>query len=368
MLGYSSLALQRFGAGNPPKLADYLGEVIKAGERARDLVAQMLAFSRGETSEVARLEPAPLVEQMMKMLRPILPSSIDIRLDIAPDLPAVAANVVQLQQVLLNLCINARDATLAVGTITIAAHYAHFECADCASCHKQFSGNFVALSVADDGQGITDAQRTRIFEPFYTTKAEQKGSGMGLATVHGIVHRLGGHIGLETRPAVGSTFTIALPVADAAQPVPQSTATEGDAAALPRATWPARILVVDDEPSIAHVTAEMLEFAGFEATIETDSKRAAERFEAAPDYFDLIITDQTMPHLTGHQLSVIVLNRRPHLPVLLMTGHSAVVDERQALALGIRRYLRKPVPRAELLQAVLSELPATPDAVAAEAS
>ena len=367
VLGYSSLALQRYGAASPPKLADYLGEVIKAGERARDLVAQMLAFSRGETSEVTRLEPAPLVEQMMKMLRPILPSSIGITLDIAPDLPAVAANVVQLQQVLLNLCINARDATIGVGTITIAARYEHFERADCASCHKQFSGSYIALSVADDGQGITPAQRIRIFEPFYTTKVEQKGTGMGLATVHGIVHRHGGHIGLVSRPAVGSTFTIALPAADTAQPGPQGTATEGDPDTLPRATWPARILVVDDEPSIAHCTAEILAYAGFEATIETDSERAAERFEDAPDFFDLIITDQTMPHLTGHQLSVIMLNRRPHLPVLLMTGHSAAVDEEQALALGIRRYLRKPVPRAELLQAVLSELPAAP-AAATQAS
>jgi len=364
VLGYSSLALQRFGAANPPKLADYLGEVIRAGERARDLVAQMLAFSRGETSEVSPLAPAPLVEQMMKMLRPILPSSIDIRLDLAHDLPAVAANAVQLQQVLLNLCINARDATLGVGSITIAARCARFVHADCASCHQQFSGNFIALSVSDNGQGITEAQRTRIFEPFYTTGTDQKGTGMGLATVHGIVHRHGGHIGLESQPAVGSTFTIALPVADAAQRQSSGTATEGDASALPKAGWPARILVVDDEPSLAICTAEILDFAGFVTTVETDSELAARRFEAAPDDFDLIITDQTMPRLTGHQLSVIVLKRRPNLPVLLVTGHSTVVDEQQALALGIRCYLRKPVAREALLKAVLSVLPATSPAAA----
>jgi len=357
VLGYSSLALQRFGAANPGKLSDYLSEVIKAGERARDLVAQMLAFSRGETSEVARLEAAPLVEQMMKMLRPILPSSIEIRVDIAPDLPAVTANAVQLQQVLLNLCINARDATNGVGTIAITARYEHVNQADCASCHHRYSGKYVVLSVSDDGSGIQEAQRTRIFEPFFTTKSEQKGTGMGLATVHGIVHHHGGHLGLVSTIAVGSTFSVALPVADVLQDAGDSVAGGSEVEQLPVAAWPARILVVDDEPSIAQCTAEVLEIAGFRVSIETDSLRAAERLRAAPNHFDLLVTDQTMPRLTGHQLAIEAMIERPDLPVLLVTGHSAAVDEQQALALGIKAFLRKPVPRIDLLNAVKNALP-----------
>jgi CheY-like chemotaxis protein len=262
--------------------------------------------------------------------------------------------------VLLNLCINARDATNGIGAIGITARYEQLEHADCASCHKQYSGNYVVLSVSDDGYGITEAQRTRIFEPFFTTKAEQKGTGMGLATVHGIVHHHGGHIGLVSTIAVGSTFSVALPVAGELQQAGDGAASDSDVGHLPVAPWPARILVVDDEPSIAQCTAEVLEIAGFKVSIETDALRAAERLRSAPKPFDLLVTDQTMPRMTGHQLAVEAMIGRPDLPVLLVTGHSAAVDEEQALALGIRAFLRKPVPRVELLNAVLNALPPAP--------
>lgn len=351
VLGYSSLALQRFGTKNPPKLADYLAEVIKAGERARDLVAQMLAFSRGETTEVVQVDIAPLVDQIMKMLRPTLPSSIEIEVDLAAGLPPIAANVVQIQQVLLNLCINARDAMVSTGRIVIAARQQQFAPTECASCHKSFQGDYVVLSVTDDGMGIPEPQRLRIFEPFFTTKANQKGTGMGLSTVHGIVHRHRGHIGLVSQVTVGSTFSIALPLTG-------STASTSPAAAHaplakpPSAVRAAHILVVDDEPSIAQCTAEMLELAGFTVEVETDSVKAEARLREMPYDFDVLITDQTMPRMTGHQLALSALNERPDLPVLLVTGHSAMVNERQAHALGIRAFLRKPVPRDELLNAV----------------
>jgi PAS domain S-box-containing protein len=351
VLGYSSLALQRFGTKNPPKLADYLAEVIKAGERARDLVAQMLAFSRGETTEVVQVDVAPLVDQIMKMLRPTLPSSIDIEIDLAAELPPIAANVVQIQQVLLNLCINARDAMVATGRIVIAARRQHFAPTECASCHKSFQGDYVVLAVTDDGMGIPEPQRSRIFEPFFTTKSNQKGTGMGLSTVHGIVHRHRGHIGLASTVAVGSTFSIALPLT-CSDVATSSTTSRSAVEKPPSAIRAAHILVVDDEPSIAQCTAEMLELAGFTVEVETDSVKAEARLRSTPHDIDVLITDQTMPRLTGHQLALSALNERPDLPVLLVTGHSAMVNERQAHALGIRAFLRKPVPRDELLNAV----------------
>ncbi len=362
VLGYSRLALQRYGGANPPKFSDYLGEVIGAGERARDLVAQMLAFSRGEHVEIVEVEIPPLVDELMKLLRPSVASSIGISVDIAPGLPPVMANRVQLQQVLLNLCINARDAMGDVGHLTIAARRQHFDSADCASCLHEFEGDFVVLSVSDDGAGIAAPAQERIFEPFYTTKSAHEGSGMGLAMVHGIVHRLGGHIGLLSAPGRGSTFTVALPEIEA--PVVQRAADPGAPApdtAWTVAAWPARVLVVDDEPAVAECTTEMLELAGFDASFETDPTAALARLERDPGAIDVLLTDQTMPRLTGHQLAKAAMNLRPDLPVLLITGHSTAIDEATALACGIRAFLRKPVDHERLLGAVNAALPARPD-------
>ena len=362
VLGYSRLALQRYGAANPPKFGDYLGEVITAGEHARDLVAQMLAFSRGEDAEITEVGIPPLVDELMKLLRPTVASSIAISVDIAPGLPPVMANRVQLQQVLLNLCLNARDATGEVGRIAIAARRQHFDSADCASCLREFEGDFVVLSVSDDGAGIAAPAQERIFEPFYTTKSGHKGSGMGLAMVHGIVHRIGGHIGLLSAPGRGSTFTVALP----AVPAPARTQAPAPAQAGPDgawtvAGWPARVLVVDDEPAVAECTAETLVLAGFDASFETDPARALARLERDPAAIDVLITDQTMPRLTGQQLALAAMALRPDLPVLLVTGHSTAVDEAAALACGIRAFLRKPVDPERLLGAVNAALPARPD-------
>jgi len=366
VLGYSRLALQRFGDANPPKFGDYLREVIGAGERARDLVAQMLAFSRGEDAEVAEVEIPPLVDELLKLLRPSVASSIGISVDLAPGLPPVKANRVQLQQVLLNLCINARDAMGEVGHLAIAARRQHFDGADCASCLAEFEGDFVVISVGDDGAGIAAAAQERIFEPFYTTKPGHEGSGMGLAMVHGIVHRLGGHIGLLSAPGRGSTFSIALPELEA--PAVTRAAeldTPARDAAWTVAAWPARVLVVDDEPAVAECTAEMLELAGFEASFETDPTAALARLERDPAAIDVLLTDQTMPRITGHQLAKAAMNLRPDLPVLLITGHSTAIDEASALACGIRAFLRKPVDHERLLGAVNAALPARPDGLSA---
>ena len=366
VLGYSRLALQRYGGANPPKFSEYLGEVIGAGERARDLVAQMLAFGRGEHAEIADVEIPPLVDELMKLLRPGVASSIGISVDIAPGLPTVRANRVQLQQVLLNLCINARDATGDVGHITIAARRQHFDSADCASCLGEFEGDFVVISVGDDGTGITATAQERIFEPFYTTKPEHEGSGMGLAMVHGIVHRLGGHIGLLSAPGRGSTFSIALPEFEAQAEAPTAaTAAAASATAWTNAAWPARVLVVDDEPAVAECTVEMLELAGFEASFETDPAAALARLQRDPAAVDVLLTDQTMPRITGHQLAKAAMSLRPDLPVLLITGHSTAIDEATALACGIRAFLRKPADPERLLGAVNAALPARPGGLSA---
>jgi signal transduction histidine kinase len=227
ILGYAGLALQRYASTSPPKLAEYLNEVVTAGERARDLVAQLLAFSRGESVAVQATAIGPIIEQSLRMLRPALPSSVNMQLNLASNLPLVMANAVQFQQVLVNLCVNARDATNGNGVITVSAAPVQLEPVACASCHQNFSGRFVALTVEDTGEGIPESTRLRIFEPFFTTKAQGKGSGMGLAMVHGIVHRQGGHILLDSRPGAGTRFRLLMPVsAEAVEETPPQPSAE----------------------------------------------------------------------------------------------------------------------------------------------
>ena len=354
ILGYSGLALQRFSDRVPEKLVEYLKEVQTAGGRARDLVAQMLAFSRGESGELVSMNIDGVVDQTIKMLRPTLPASIEIRTVVERELPAVLADPVQLQLVILNLSINARDAMAGTGNIDLSLRQCHIRRGHCASCHHEFDGEFVVLGVTDDGPGIPESTQSRIFEPFFSTKVSGRGTGMGLAMVHGIVHRHDGHILLDTRPDAGCTFEILLPLEQATSQS-KSVADAVDIASY-EATGPTEVLVVDDERAVASFVGELLELNGYTVTIETDAAQAWELFAADPQRFDLVITDQTMPRLTGAQLAARVMGLRPELPVLLMTGYSATVDERKARELGIRAYLHKPVRGDELLAAVASAI------------
>jgi CheY-like chemotaxis protein len=283
------------------------------------------------------------------MLRPTLPSSLRVQVDIANPLPAVLTDPVQLQQVIVNLCINARDAMLGSGVVRLSLRRGRVLDATCASCHGNFSGDFVMLNVTDDGPGIPPAARERIFEPFYSTKTAAGGTGMGLAMVHGIVHNHAGHVMLSCGEAGGARFDILLPVP--VRPLITSAApVELHAgASAPR---PARVLVIDDEPAVSSYLAELLEHAGYAVQRETDARRALDRFLAAPTAFDVIVTDQTMPHLTGAQLAQAALAIRADVPVVLMTGYSASFDASRAHELGVRAFLHKPVSSDLLLDTV----------------
>ncbi|MBK6657537.1 MAG: PAS domain-containing protein [Proteobacteria bacterium] len=354
ILGYSGLALQRFADRVPEKMVDYLKEVQTAGARARDLVAQMLAFSRGESGELVSMKIDLVLEQTIKMLRPTLPATIEIKTAVEGVLPEVMADPVQLQQVVLNLSINARDAMAGSGSIEMSLGRRHITNGHCASCHHAFDGEFVVLGVADDGPGIPETTQARIFEPFFSTKASGRGTGMGLAMVHGIVHRHQGHILVETAPDAGCKFEILLPLE---QPQLKSdVGSEPVDIASYEASRPTEVLVVDDERAVASFVGELLELNGYTVTVETDPSHAWELFASAPERFNLLVTDQTMPRLTGAQLAARVMGVRADLPVVLMTGYSATIDERKARELGIRTYLRKPVRGDELLAAVANAI------------
>ncbi|NOZ11017.1 MAG: PAS domain-containing protein [Gammaproteobacteria bacterium] len=372
ILGFTSLALQRFANNNQPELREYLNEVSQAGERARDLVSQMLAFSRTGSSTVSRVPISPMIKEVVKMLHSTLPSSIELSGHCDTDVPAVMMEPVQLQQVLMNVCINARDAVGGKGRLDIRARRvrirknsnqeilqsvpsnAVLRCT-CDACHIEIaSGNYVELSVQDTGTGISVDELERIFEPFFTTKDVDKGTGMGLSMVYGIIHQHEGHILVDTELGLGTTFRLLLPIAEGVsihEPGAQS-----DVKLIPKNLKGARILIVDDEESIGRFMGSLLENRGGKITVLTESRAALDLFSQDPAAFDLIITDQTMPGLTGVELAQKVMALRPELPVILCTGYSEQVDEVKSKALGIRGYLTKPMEIKTLFNMVVKLL------------
>ncbi len=359
ILGYAGLALERPDDLTDEELDEYLREVIRAGERARDVVGQMLSFSRVSKGEAERIELQPIIRETIKMLRFTLPASIE--LDVDPGDESLAANIdpVQLQQIIMNLSINARDAMCNKGVLSIAVRPVSVDGQDsrlaCQSSRETLSpGDYIELSVKDSGGGIDQELLGRIFDPFFTTKDVGKGTGMGLSVVHGIVHEAAGHILVASVQGEGTTFRILLPasagdVAGERTPPAFSLADAGEAAS------PARILVVDDEPSVGGFLRELLSVAGYEALLARDGAEALEIFRQQSGRFDLVITDQTMPNLTGAELARQLLALSPDLPVILCTGYSEDVDEARAREIGIQGYLTKPVP-SRILLARIAEL------------
>jgi CheY-like chemotaxis protein len=208
-------------------------------------------------------------------------------------------------------------------------------------------GQFIVLSIKDTGQGIEPEIKERIFDPYFTTKNPTKGTGLGLSVVYGIVKDLKGFIEVDSTPGDGASFSIYIP---ALEKEADSKQEPEDEQILPKGTE--RILVVDDEPAITIMQQSMLQHLGYKVTAMTDSQAALEKVSSSPDQFDLIITDQTMPNLTGVEFAEKVLKIKPELPIILCTGHSAVISEEEALALGIKIFLKKPIARGKLAQIV----------------
>ena len=359
IMGYTELAREEIRRYRDGKLERYLDEVYNSGRRARDLVAQMLAFSRGGEMELKPLLLAPLLKESLKMLGSTLPSSIELHTEFEEGLPPVMTDPVQLQQLVMNLCINARDAMEGRGSMTIGLRRISGMAAECRSCHERVTGDHIELFVQDAGHGIKPERLDRIFDPFFTTKEVGKGTGMGLSMVHGIMHGHHGHILVDSQPGRGSTFRLLFPLAGGRADAADTE--DGGKSKPPRQLLDAHILVVDDETSVGQFLAELLENHGARVTVETDSHVALENFRADPEAFDLVVTDQTMPGLSGAELAQAMLRIRPALPVVLCTGYSDQVDEAGAKALGIRGYLEKPLASDAFLRRIselLREVPA----------
>jgi PAS domain S-box-containing protein len=362
IMGYGALALERPVVDSDPRLAEHLEQVQQACRRARDLIRQMLTFSRGRRGDPRPLALAPLVDESVQLLRSTLPGTTELQVEPIDGSLLVEADPVQMQQVLLNLCINARDAVAGRGRIAIEVRRRVLEPVGCASCGRPIRGRFVELAVADNGPGIAPEARRHIFEPFFSTKAPGKGSGMGLATVHGIVHEHGGHLLLDSHTGRGTRFAVLLPERAAAAESAGATAAAQPGTAPQAVPLRGRVLLVDDEASVLGFMQELLHSWGLEVLALRDPVEAFDRFAREGGRFDLVLTDQTMPTMTGLELARQVHATRGDVPVMLYSGFAEAIDAEQIAQAGVCKVLRKPVEPVELKDALRQCLAARPAA------
>ncbi|MCP4272226.1 MAG: PAS domain S-box protein [Gammaproteobacteria bacterium] len=346
IMGYTSLTLQKHGSEIPEKVVDYLQTTMKASERARSLVAQMLTFSRSGNADAQPLQITPLIKENVKMLYSILPSTMNIELNYDKNLPNILISAAQLQQLLINLCLNAKDAMKGVGCLAIDLSLHRHIDTECADCQQRIQGDWIELSVADTGCGIAPDTLKHIFDPFFTTKEVGEGTGMGLSVLHGIIQSHGAHTLVETELGKGTTFRLLFPpLLDNNQALSE---TEGLSEELPQGEGQ-HVLVVDDEPGLAEYIGDLLKLHGYQPTITTDSQKALRLFQKNPDKFALLVTDQTMPGLTGMDLIEHFREIRENLPVVLCTGHSETINKDGAKRKSVN-YLSKPINSDQLIQ------------------
>ncbi len=350
VLGYAELAREATPDGT--EAADDLDRVLEAGNRAAALVKQILAFSRQTATERIPLAPIHMVKEAIRLLRPTLPATIMIRHRLESGTKSILADPSQLHQVVMNLCTNAYHAMERTGgVLDIDLEERELTAADLQSTPNVQPGPFVVLSVGDTGPGIPPEIRSKIFNPFFTTKEVGKGTGMGLAIVHGIATASGGFVTCESEPGNGAVFRVFFPALE------EKVSREAPAA-VAAPTGRERILFVDDDDILTEMGQTMLERLGYEVTVFTSSVAALAEFERQPDRFDAVITDQTMPEITGVDLARKMLRIRPDLPIILCTGFSNLVTEEQVKAYGIKGFAMKPLTKKEiavLLRSVLED-------------
>ena len=345
ILGNAELALDDMHDGTNGGRHN-IEQIVKASTRARDLVRQILMFSRKSERRRKPLKLTPLVRETAKLLRGSLPSTVNIELEMNTASDAILADPSQIQQVLMNLSSNAEHAMREEGgTLFIGLSDVTLGEGNLTADNDMQPGRYVVLTVEDTGTGIPKKIRDRMFDPFFTTKEQGQGTGMGLAVVFGIVKSHEGAIKVESKVGKGSTFRIFLPAyRGAAEEEPS------EDASLP--TGKERVLVVDDEPFVAEAASETLKLLGYETTTALSGPEGWKKFEDNPYSFDLVITDHVMPDLTGMRLAERMLAVRKDLPVILFTGYTETVSPEKAKAAGIREFLMKPVLKKKLAETV----------------
>jgi len=340
IIGYTEMA--RDDSPEESSVAKDLDKVLEASARAAGLVRQILSFSRQDEKEYIILHPASIVTKAITLLRPTLPSTIEITQDIDTKTGLIFGDPTQIHQILINLCTNAFHAMEETGgRLDISLKEVDLSREDITTEPHIDTGTFIQLSVGDSGAGMTQEVKDKIFDPYFTTKGVGKGTGMGLSIVHGIIKSYGGFITLSSEPSKGTVFHVFLPIVneevlldrEATQQIP---------------IGKEKILFIDDEDILADMGKDMLERLGYQVTVRKSSLEALETFQNQPDHFDLVVTDQTMPGITGADLARRMLQIRPNIPVILCTGYSSVISEEKAKLIGIRKFALKPLSKKDI--------------------
>ncbi len=349
--GFADLALITLPPQSPE--AGALSHVAQLTERAAGLVKQILAFSRKREQERTPLDLRRVVQESLTLVRATVPATIEIHHEMLDEPAIVQADATELHQVVMNLCGNAAHAMRARGgQLSLVIRPASLP-TDGGKPDGTEAGDYLRLTVRDTGHGMTPEVKERIFDPFFTTKEAGEGTGMGLAVVLGIVEGLGGRILVDSEPGVGTSFDVYLP----RTALPDA---RGVPAVIEPVAGKGRILLVDDEEFILNWAGTLLRRLGYEVETYCNSLEALDRFRADPAHFDLIITDQTMPKLTGAELVKSVMKLRPGMPVIMISGYSEAIDTERAGALGARAYLMKPFSGTQLAECVCAAISERP--------
>lgn len=345
ILGYAELALSTLPPSAPQ--AGHLQQISRAAERARDLVQQILVFSRHAPQEKKPLQPQLIVKEVLKLLQASLPSTITIRAEFPAACGTILADPTQFHQIIMNLCTNAYQAMQENGGI-LGVRLSQITLEDDSKIpgSELAAGNYLLLEVSDTGCGIKQKTLAHIFDPYFTTKKKGEGTGLGLAVVHGIIKSYQGDITVYSELDKGTNFHVYLPSIEEPPSLPETLCP------IPIPTGTEHLLVVDDEKMITTMLQSILLSLGYEVTVFNNSLEALARIEATPMLFELLITDMTMPHLTGVELARKALIIRPDLPVILCTGFSDLTTKEAVQDLGIQAYMMKPISVRELAQTV----------------
>jgi signal transduction histidine kinase len=341
VIGFTEMAME--DAPPDTALTYNMEQVLQAGLRAKHLVQQILAFSRQSEHEMKPVQLDRIIKEACALLRASLPTTIDIRMDIQTD-AFIMGDPTQMHQVLMNLGTNAGHAMRdRGGRLVVILREATIEELREKGLPRMDAEAYLQLVVQDTGQGIPPTIMDRIFDPFFTTKEHTEGTGMGLSVAHGIIKSHGGLIDVESQVGRGTTFHIYLP-----KIMPRAKAHHHSALPLPSGSE--RVLLVDDETMLVDMGRQVLTRLGYQVTACTSSVEALQHFQNDPAGFDLVITDMTMPHLTGKELATALLKIKPALPIILCTGFSETITEETAKRIGIKAFILKPIVMSDLAE------------------
>lgn len=344
LLGFAEMLKEDVPSDSP--LQAHIDQILRSALRSKDLVKQILTFSRQGEQDLKPIKLQPIIKEALKLLRSSIPTTIDIQQDIDSGYDVVVADPAQVHQIIMNLATNAYHAMEGTGgRLNVTLKQIRLK-SDRSFFSELPPGKYAHLTVADTGTGIENDIMEKIFDPYFTTKETGKGTGLGLSVVRGIVKSCNGDIRVDSEPGKGTKFHVVLPVLDRkvddrpmdrGEPIPVGTET---------------ILLVDDEAAIVKTEQQMLERLGYQVTTRTRSAGALEAFKANPASFDLVLTDMTMPNMTGDQLAKEVISIKPGMPVIICTGFSDGIDKEKAEAFGVKGFLMKPVAKSDMAKMV----------------